>query len=324
MRYSHSPDFGIVLRAHQEAYAAFDVLAEAGADGTPEYIAADEAEHVALNALMAEPAQSPGDVLAKIRLYLDREMYSWNGPRDPDAADAYRAILEADLLNLNRPCTSRQMDEAFATWAATWAALAASSEEDGNTGREAVEANTAAEKALWALPCVSPGDYIVKDYIDQLGSQGPEPGTMFLIKDWSDDHEVDGMLAVSDLEDCDLGRCMMTLGRTNFDAQAWILATQQVGGHFKLMIDHSDDGARTFWQGMDIADNATKGERKAHRLLQMLIGGEFHVERTKAVCDLIERDYPEHRMSANQKAAREAGILGDDNAGNGTKAKVEA
>lgn len=326
MRYSHSKEIAALrdafTAAETKANDLFDAV-EMDRDNAA-FIAAQNAESDALAALFSHPAENAGDVLIKIRLYMDREIYGWDGERARGANKTCIAAIENDLRDLNRPRVSGRVAEAFGTWAAAWIAMGEVAEDDDAGTVEALANVSGAERALWALPCASPGDYIAKDFVDQMGEQGPEPGTAFMIKDWSDDHEIDGKPAVADLEDCDLGRCMMALGRTDFDAEAWILAMKAVGGHFKLMIDRSDNDARSFWQGEGISDSATKGEQKRHRLLQMLIGGEFHVERTKAVCDLIASDYPEHQMSANQKAAREQGLITGDNAGNGTRAKVEA
>jgi hypothetical protein len=340
MRYSMSPRFARVQRSHAIAYTTQDAFASAGEDETICGRAASDAEYTALDAMMLEPAQSAGDVLAKLKVFLDREMYNWDGPRAPDAAATYRALLERDLTLLLRPVVSTEMAQAFEAWAAAWQALHdAEYDEEGENAGNLPIATTHAEAAAWgelmAVPSATPGDFIAKTYVDILQDIGGwTDGFPFQIKsefDQSEGVQNGSAFLYDDIRNCDLGRCIMALGRVEFDAKAWIEATITVGGDFKLMVDLSADHARTLWQKAD-CNSARKCDRERHRMLQELIGGQFHVERFKAVCDLIDQEYPEHRMTANQRHAREEGVLGGDAppvdgtpvpAGNGTAVAVE-
>jgi len=309
MRYSTSPDFARAKRSHDIAYTAYDAFAEAGEENTMAGVAACAAEYEALDRMMTLPAQSPGDILAKLRTFLDREMHGWDGPRNPEAGTTYRGILENDIRSLMRPSVSAQMADAFEKWADAWNAFHyAEYDEDGdNAGNLPIAVTTAEEQAwaaLMAVPCATPGDFLAKAYVDLLQDVGAwSDGFPFQIKGVFEQEE--GVLDANaflydDLRNCDLGRCMLALGRIDFDAKAWIEATVAVGGQFKVMVDHN---GRTFWQGMD-PDNQADHAKARHRMLQELIGGEFHVERTKAVCDLVEAHYPEHRVGIDVAKAK--------------------
>lgn len=340
MRYSVSPAFAKAQRAHAIAYTTHDAFAAEGDDNSICAQAASEAEYDALGRMMTEPAQCAGDVLAKLKVFLDREMYDWNGPRDPHAGAKFREALERDLMLLQRPTVSTEMAAAFENWAAKWQAFHDAEYEQegvnaGNIPLSVLHDQGVAWTQLMAVYCTTPGDFLAKAYVELLMDVGGwNKGYPFQVKNQfePDDGEDGDAFLYDDLRNCDLGRCMMALGRVDFDARAWIDANIAVGGHFKLMVDPGDNNARTFWQGMDI-DSERECDRERHRMLQELLGGMFHVERMKAVCDLIDQEYPEHRMSARQSEARAQGIVGGERAadqpgipvpaGNGTAVSVE-
>ena len=305
MRYSTSPTFARVQRAHAIAYTAYDAFAEAGQEHTMVGNAASTAEYEALDRMMTEPAQSPGDILAKLRIFLDREMYGWDGPRNPDASATYRGILENDLRSLMRPCVSAEMADAFERWADAWQAFHdAEYDSEDKLPFDVIHTESMAWGNVMSIPCSTPGDFLAKAYVDLLQDVGAwSDGFPFQIKGAFEQEEGvqdANAFLYDDLRNCDLGRCMLALGRIDFDAKAWIEATVAVGGQFKVMIDPS---GRTFWQGMD-PDNQTDHAKARHRMLQELIGGEFHVERTKAVCDLVEAHYPEHWVGTGVAKAK--------------------
>jgi len=289
MTFTMSFGFAMKRNAHAEAYKAFDVLADAGADGSPEYEAASAAEIAAFNEAMNFPAINAADVSGKLAMMADAgsNVAEWNDyPK-------YMAAIQADMLNLQRPCVSPAMADAFAAWAAAWLAL---SDGEDDTQQADIDAEIAASKALFALPCVSPGDYMAKDYVDRLSEDGGYPGGFhFLIKNWQEEGE---SATVADFRAVDLGRCMLALGRTDFDPEAWIIAMRAVGGGFYVMIDGAK---RSFWQDADVADEAPECQHIRHRILQELLCGPFGQDRMRAVVALIMTDYPEHVMDVGPR-----------------------
>ena len=289
MTFTMSFDFAMKRSAYAEAYKAFDALADAGADGSPEYEAASAAEIAAFNDAMNFPAVNAADVSGKLAMMADAgsNVAEWNDyPK-------YMAAIQADMLNLQRPCVSPAIADAFATWAAAWLAL---SDGEDDTQQADIDAETAASKALFELPCVAPGDYMAKDYIDRLGEDGGYPGGFpFLIKNWQENGE---SAALKDFRAVDLGRCMLALGRTDFDAAAWIAGMEEVGGSFYVMVDGDKRG---FWQAADVADDAPDCQHIRHRILQELLCGPFGQDRMRAVVALIMTGHPEHIMDAGQR-----------------------
>lgn len=300
MRYSHSPDFGVALRAHQDAYAAYDVLAEAGADGTPEYESTCAAERAALDAMMLMPAQCPGDVAAKFKLFIDQDMATWSEAGTPNV---FAERIALDLADLNRPCVSGQMAAAFAIWADTWVAMqdAAYDTDGDNAGNLPIavtDAESTAQAALYAMPCAAPGDYVVKLYLDQMLDEGGYPhGYPFMIKEWIEGANP----GLRDLQDCDLGRCMLALGRTDFDPKAWLDGMEQSGGPNAVTILPQRDGSLMFGicepRFIDSAGGEHgepyQGAFARYRLLQQIINGGYENTRRQQVIDYIGEQRPD-------------------------------
>ena len=275
MRYSNSQAIAELRDAFAAAEShANDVFDEVGMErDSARFILAQDAEHDALSALFNHPAENAGDVLVKLRLYMDREIHGWDGERARGANKTCIAAIENDLRNLNRPCVSRAMADAFDKWARAALAFAASKEGDDEQERIA---ETEASEALYALPCATPGDYIAKHFVDQLSEDGGYNGGFpFLINNWSDDS------FFTDIAGCDLGRCMMALGTTDFDAGLWIKQMHAIGAVFHI------DGNNALYVADSLPETSPKCDMILHNLLLQLIGGDFADERRSAVVGQI-------------------------------------
>lgn len=289
MRYSTSLDFAAADRARREAYAAHDVFATAGDDHSPAAEAASEAEYAALLHMLTMPVAHPGDIAGKLAAMEAREIdASWT-----DWFPQITASISADLSRLTRDCPSPAMAQAFTDWAAARVHYPAEPDEGPSL-------YSAAFFALMALPINAPGDLLVKTYvglIEEIGDTSAIGGTIYEIDRASIAETLNGTHTVraagaklDDIEDSDLGRCMMELGRVDFDAAAWLEASQRAG--LVVNVIAQPEGSRA----ISISDlgGADHGNRAA-RCEYLLGAGGDRVEslrRYAAVADAIAGSFP--------------------------------
>lgn len=300
MRFNITSGFSEVFDAHQKAYAAFDIFATAGDDGT-KYggsAAADEAsdlEQATLDALLAYPCSTPIEMADKMKWMRQRGPFAeenliWTGA--PEAVDR----MQLELITMSRPNVSARFAEAFAEFAAAqrhhWSE--SSIEDDEMTRRrEAVEATI---ETILALPCTTPGDFIVKQYLRLIEGYGSytDPIIHEFLPDmvgsdqrFPDRHD---KIAFDDIVESDLGRCMMALGTTDFDAEAWIAQAARVGKIVQVYIQ--SDGKRGLSFGMLSNE---RGEGIIGDMLQCLMAGgprDLSTARCHALADAIEANHP--------------------------------
>lgn len=300
MRFHITTGFSQALEAHRAAYAVHDAFAEAGDDGvslggTAESDAASAEEYRTLEAFALFPCTTPREASQKLLQLRQR------GPLHPDHTcwNGLEAILDQlnlDLINMQRPNVSPALAEAFAGWAdAHRAMIAARGTADGSFD-PLFNAAEAALRSLNAVPCTTPGDFIAKAYVNLMDDIGPASAASPFEIDASADalqdereNDVGAKAALyRDIMDSDLGLCMAILGRTDFDAEAWIAAADACGHNFAVMVD--PDKARGFSQSMD------GQEPQETYCLRLLAGGLGAVsdQRIKAVADAAQANHPAH------------------------------
>lgn len=297
-----SPQYAAALQRWNNAYAAWDVLAEAGTDydpATDTWAPESDAEYQALDALLLGPAANAADIISKLDVIQQRAVTEW---------DDYPKFIErirADLMELTRPGVSPEMAAAFERWAEVHDRWIRHEGELDET--PFLEENTQAFEGVMGLTCATPGDMIVKVYVeavDNIGSTfyprdeaerlGGFPFEPDLVQrqagtDYREDRFQEQMLA--DLRDCDLGRCMIALGRLTFEPAAWIAAVERAQSSVRLV--YQAGGTRD----LVLAPAAVKEPHPRHQeryaIADALIAGPDRLERERAVIEYIEASRPD-------------------------------
>lgn len=300
MRIHITPGFSSALAAHAAANAAYDAHLDENEVGLDEELHGPhaKAESQALYAVLDYPATTPAEIAAKLSVMRDRGIDTCvNG------YPGWMAQIERELIELQRPCVSPLMASTFEKWRDAHLAYHEDFEGEGNSER-----HSAAFLAMMAAPCSTPGDFIVKVYANQLGEHGSTylgpgcdnpPGAFpFELDDSRLDEGVGRHDAASetafarDIRESDLGRCLLALGRIDFDAEAWFAAVRRAG---MVAMVIQTDGTQALWAGQPQGD---VGERAAHRfdICQALLGAGMGVvgeERRASVIDFIASKHPD-------------------------------
>lgn len=310
MRFGITTAFSAARRAHEEAYATYDRLADAGDEGvkqggTPAADDASAAEYAALDALLLMPAVTTVEVKEKLALMESRGVDTCWG-QFPKIIEQ----MQLDLINMARPNVSPAVDHLFAQWATAFRTAVetigvSDAEHDRLCGFQCE-----AYKQLLAVPCTAPGDLIAKLYVELISEYGPTyrrpgVGNVFEIDVHGFD-EVEGLpeahLAfIRDITDSDLGCCMIALGRTDFDAAAWVAACRQHGKQVHLSMRGEERAGLTF--GM-LGPHTPMLD-----ILQRLTANglaEVSTLRCKAIADEIEANHPDLIWRVDEQVAEAA------------------
>lgn len=293
MRYTYSPAFNTARTEHLAAFAHANAMSAKYPDEHRTSKTSHDAEYRALDVMLMQPCRTPMDLLHKLRTMDDRELKGW------DCYEAVRRQMDVDLRQMARPAASIEMAAAFKTWAEAREAIYAADERgiDDDDRAPYAEADHAAYSALMALPCITPGDFIVKAYINLIDDNG---STSHLANGWEyepntfsprmpnatgndDQYE---MSVRRDLADTDIGRCMMVLGTVDFDAEKWIAAADRAG--LKIYVVIELDGTCNFWNMLREEQEPTDFAGRESMTLALLAGGlGLSAERVAAVTDAI-------------------------------------
>ncbi len=283
MRFHMTPAFSGALSSWKAAYADHDRIASRAtgrlADCTPESKVASDREYAALDALMLMPAATPGEVAEKFRIMTNRDFALC----EDGIPSKFAAQLERDLINLQRPAVSGPIAEAFAAWAEAHARFHTTPHPDDATGDALCNESSAAFCALMKMPSYAPGDLIAKLYANMLGEHGstlrvdPDPSAFVFELDKTDLPAISGtcdsaaaVAFARDVADCDLGRCMIALGRVDFDAAAWLAAADRAGVTVQI-VDEADNTSRLWIGEVDGETSAQDNERRF--IVQALLAG---------------------------------------------------
>lgn len=292
--FSTTARFTSLRAAHAAAYAHHSKMEEEHGDHSPEECAASDAEYAALDAMLLEPAQVPGEVAEKLRFMLDRDILNnaWG-----EKGESFLATIQDDLLQLAHPRAGVGMAEAFSMWAGALLAFNACDELEDESAYDLAGHELAEQsRRVLATPCRQPGDVLVKSYVNLLTTEGGiRDAFPFLIR--HDPIEAGATLdnigayhMIEDLKETDIGQCMMALGRVDFDPQTWVWAATCCGLNVSVTFQ-STDGSRVFGWGTDCKSEDPADVTRC-RLLQRLIGGPLHDKRMTAVSDEIVANWP--------------------------------
>lgn len=302
MRLHTTPEFAARLAAWREAYAAHDVFITAGEDSprgddrSEASNAAADLEYSTLEDFLIAPAFTPTEILRKLEVMRTRDV----GEGWTDHYPRYMAQIERDLMEQQRPCVSPCMSALFDTFREATRAL---DEDHGGSDDRCDELAAALSSAVLSLltaPCFTPGDLLVKVFVDMLGEHGgtywngaqqhkDTGGFLFEIERRElaeglglHDGEVQEAY-FRDLNDTDLGCCLLALGRVDFEPAAWLVAADRAGLPVSVII--GSDNREQLWIGMGGAEKDRVQREREHRVHRLLTGngGGYGDARTAAV-----------------------------------------
>lgn len=311
MRIHTTPEFAARLTAWREAYAAHDVFYEAGDDATrgedrsEASIVAEDLEYSALEDFLIAPAFTPTEILRKLEVMRTRDV----GEDWTEHYRRYMAQIERDLMEQQRPCVSPGMSALFEAWRDAVRAL----NEDHHGSEERIDQLMAALLAtilpLLTAPCFTPGDFMVKVFVEMLGEHGgtclgaaqqhKDPGGFLFEIERRALAEGLGVYDGSaqeayfrDLNDTDLGCCLLALGRVDFEPAAWLAAADRAGLPVTIVVGPDDKQA--LWVGMGVAGCDPVQIEREKRVQRLLTGngGGFGTERSAAVGAYIMANEP--------------------------------
>lgn len=302
--------FAAARHAWEAAYASHDAIAsdpDPMVDRSAEANAAGDLEHETLLALLKMPAATPAEIGEKMRIMRSRGV-------DEGWTDYYPDIIaqiDRDLIEQQRPCVSRDIAKAFEGYAASRILDAECEDTSDEAGLVHMRRTRECFNAALALPCAAPGDFMLKAYLEAIdGSLGAYetirvPEGVAAVR-WheiqfdpaeiapdSQYGEVIAMLAmVDDLAACDLGRCLLALGRVDFDADAWLGAAERAQMPVNLVIQV--DGSKGLWTGQR-GGEITPLESGRWDACMALLGagmGSVGADRRRAIGEAIEARHP--------------------------------
>jgi hypothetical protein len=318
MRFHTTTAFSTARAAWVGAYAAHDRAAghedTYQSDFARETVDASDLEYATLEAVLSMPASTPAEVGEKLRIMRERGVDDGWGDDRP----RYLAQIERDLAELQRPCVSPVLANAFLKWRLAYASSVNQDVDFNDDGLTTIlcENVGVAVVELMALPCSTPGDVLLKQYVDLLGANGAtkifdyEISVADLTEGLGTNDGAALESAYRDLAATDLGGCLLALGRVDFDANRWLAAAARAGVEVRLV--RQSDGSRALHKTFNVARNRSAAdiepEIRCHRLLA---GGGSAIlanERIAAVLDAIE-DTHQH-LICGPMAAVEGGHRG--------------
>ncbi len=312
MRFHTTMAFSTARAAWEGAYAAHDRAAEQAdryiADSARETIDAGDLEYATLETVLAMPAYTPAEVGEKLRIMRERGVDDgWSDDRP-----RYLAQIERDLIELQRPCVSPVLADAFLKWRLAYAASVNRYDDLNNDGLTTILCAKVRKAVveLMAKPCSTPGDVLLKQYVALLGDNGAtktcdyEISVAALAVGLGTDDEAAQEAAYRDLADTDLGCCLLTLGRVDFDAELWLSAADRAGIDVRLV--HQPDGTRALYKSFNAVRGQSAADREREDRCHRLLAGGLKAlakERVAAVLDAIE-DTHQHLICGHVAAQK--------------------
>lgn len=290
MRFSITKGFAEAERAWRDAYAKFDTFADAGDDGidcggTIEATDAGKAEGETLDALTNRPAITTLEIKRKIDIIQTERL---SALCVEDLQSEYDQI-KLDLINLWRPNASPGIAAAFAEWAKAQRHFYAQRHDDDVELGKRGDAVTETRAGLMGEPCTTPGDFIVKAFVDLITNAGAtykEEGGGPFMPDIPNLDKWDARVW-KDIVECDLGRCMIVLGNVEFDAAEYMRIARMAGKDIRVIKSGAEKRGLSF--GM------TGPHSNLDDWLSYLMAGglqDISTQRCIAIADEIEANYP--------------------------------
>lgn len=284
MRFHTTIQHSKALDNYRVAFAAFEAVPDDDSyEGNPAYDVASAAQMEATSAYLDRPSLTPMEMHQKLTIIGERDVQHWS-----TEWPTVLAGIQRDLINMARPNVSPEIAEAFAAWAEQHALFYALRHDDEEELRRRCEATAAARDRLNELPCTTPGDFIAKAYVDLVVECGVDTDAGPFLVNTVGAHPNDQRI-YRDISDSDLGRCMMALGRTDFDAATWVAEARRCGKNVTVV---NDGDHRGLMLGMFREDRGgTIGD-----MLQCLTAGGLGEEandRVSAIIAEIEANHPD-------------------------------
>jgi len=248
----------------------------------------------AVKALVECPAITADELVQKIDIMVGSNFHHYAGGGEAKAF----AALRADVERLKEYPVSPKIAGALSTWRTT-------QEMCFGAGEEKAHFFEMAFIFMMNMPCVTPGDFIAKTYINlirALGSTYRKSGTGNLF-DIDLDTDIDQnagddileerwyRAAYQDIEHSDLGANLLAYGLPTFSAFDWVERAEMVDLKIGVMIDA--DGKRSFSITSPDQDNSALS-RERYRLERIWA---FDLTRTGLLIEEIVANWP-HLVTA--------------------------
>lgn len=222
--------------------------------------------------------------------------------------------FEQALTAAARPQPSAPMVTAYATFRASWIAVADNDVSTTHTTDDEcrlVDAMSAALAALFTVSCATAGDFVVKSYANLLWHAGhtasrhlpdPDTGSYFdiaLSEIDSDSVVTDDYYrsVYDDLDYSDLGACLLATGSIDFDPLGWVERAGTIGMPVSVVV--RADGTKSLNFGFIDSDDDRL--RREERRLQQILTFD-HRARWHQVADFIVMYRPDLVFAAPAKA----------------------
>ncbi|WP_159981888.1 MULTISPECIES: hypothetical protein [unclassified Novosphingobium] len=228
----------------------------------------------------------------------------------PGSGFSWRA-LEKDIEAVDRPEPGPALRSAYAAFRTAWLAMGEHDTSDAYTDAEATRLSGHVHSTLQSVfraPCTTAGDVLVKSYAHLLWHathtntrdiRGTGTGSFFDIDLAGIDS--DSLLtddyyraAYDDLDHSDLGACLLSTGRIDFDARSWLDRAESIGMSVTLIV--RDGEKQRISIGM--IDSDDERLQREERRLQRLMAFD-HAARWAAVSGFVTDHRPELLCHAN-------------------------
>ncbi|MYL97929.1 hypothetical protein GR702_09110 [Novosphingobium sp. FGD1] len=154
--------------------------------------------------------------------------------------------------------------------------------------------------AVFGIPCATPGDFIVKSYVNLLWHAGHTKGREVMRSPTGSFHDIDLSeidsdstitdayygAVYDDLDQCDLGACLLATGNIDFDPRGWLERADTIGMPVAVIL--KADGSKSLSFGF--IDNDDDRLRREERRLQQILTFD-HARRWQSIAAYIS----EHR-----------------------------
>lgn len=299
MRFNTTIAHSQMRSAWEDADAKQNAFAEAGDDGTSRGGSEDadrayEAETGAMCNFLRHPSTTPAEIQDKIAFMRERgplaqDNLCWNESDMTATLDC----MERDLMQMARPNVSPAVNVAFLVWSEAHEEFWSRSEWPDDELARLGEAEDLAATALHEQPCTTPGDFIVKAYVELMSEYGAQghgtDGLEFLVDGAKISHRPD-QTRLRDIMDCDLGCCLVALGRSDFDARRWMIQAERF--EKRVTVTLSGTAAETK-RGLAFGMDGTHSQME--EILQRLTANGLRMvsrERCVSIADEIEANWP--------------------------------
>lgn len=223
--------------------------------------------------------------------------------------------IEQSLTAAARPQPSPVMERSFADFRKAWLEQADYEGSSNDQGLRLSNSVCDAAGVVFAAPCATAGDFIVKAYVNLLWHAGHTAGTHLgngisgspfdidLVNIDSDSTVTDAYYGAvyDDLDHCDLGACLLATGSINFDARSWVERADTIG--MPVSVIRKIDGSLSLsfgFIGVD-DDRLRREESRLQRIMTFTPRGRW-----QSVAEFIVAHRPDLVFSAAVRADQAA------------------